>query len=504
MAGSSAFTPYPGQRSEPRRGGQGSDGSLTFPAGSVTTAPRPRRLAGDDDAPTVLLLSEEPHGAAPVPLSEDDAASGNPPVTVTVGAGTQVLPAPGSHRLDQFVEAVYLLHGWAGVDQLVADLAALVDDRLHPVRALQSTELTLGVAQRTKNAVESSRRGLARRVLTVGCDLEAALKAQAVGMLDRSQRRLDAVASVFFDLREPSVYLRRHRALQSSTGWHDDAFTQLRGAVDRLQPAAHDFLAAHLAWMKVVDTVEAERTMTGRASAASEERIEKAALARCAAEGALAAARLRESSTQEGRVIPRFTNGELIVPPPHAVALRQRVYAILRSSQQAIDTARGRLTTPLARLDARDAAAHRRPESVVVEAWDASVWRLRKLVPMVTSQADVQDPGPHAHDGALLDALWEGIEAGLANEARVALVRHVALTAFTMALHVVCPPVGLAFDAGLSSWQVADVYAQYSDASADWWTDLDPRLALGACEPDAARVGMEVVGALVGSLLAFV
>jgi hypothetical protein len=421
------------------------------------------------------------------------------------------LPHDEPAALRDFVESVYLLHGWETVRLHAADLERMVALRARPgprspfedpgaveranredaVRRMGDADLAQ--VNRWRDAHGDATAELRLRVLAVMRKVEEEAVGVAGERLSASIVTVDEQTLRYFafgDVHAAEVALERHAGAPRFDASRDDV-KDLRERLTALVGPATKVAHAEQEVNKQLAIIGA--STRGFARPPSLEPLKRAEADVVAAKAELSAAVAPHAL--EHPVLHRFNADELLEAEGASTRhLGQMVFERLSrtfvAAQDLFVSLNRRRPAKAAETTAVRAGAL--PEQAVGEEADKSVWLYRRLVEAAIDRLE---------DDAEAEIAAAAAENVLPFHEREELVTAVAETAATLTitgvaivLHGVCPPAGLALDVGLSAMDVWRSTDEYSHQRADALCDLDPR-ACFAEPPSALPVVFAVAAA---------
>jgi hypothetical protein len=152
---------------------------------------------------------------------------------------------------------------------------------------------------------------------------------------------------------------------------------------------------------------------------------------------------------------------------------------------------------PAKEVDETEVRAGARPERLIADDVEDSVWAHAKILEVAVMEVPPEDLELAEVVAANVRALVQDDEE---EQAWLSIAASIGLTAATLGLMFICPPAGIALDAGLA---VADVYMSveaYDKLSDLALCHLNPRESLAEVEPSMVPIVLAVAGAAMVAL----
>jgi hypothetical protein len=502
---------------------------LGFPGGTVMPEIAKPRRVGELDARNVILVLEPPatarNGQAERPgtdhldttrfVAEPRTAAlatpfGKRPEVDVKGRAHEV-PCDDAKALGRFVANLYLVHGWKGVYEVDDQLRELRDIKLYPAHRprsgtserrrwdnLEARLLGIGVqqAQRWSQAYRDALGDFGLSILQRMRLLEREGRRVAEAMLDRSRERvLDETVRYFpWSNRKAAATALDNLKLQVARG-DQKPVAELRAAMERLKPPAE---IARKARSDEFHERQSQRKSLGRDQVGIISDHDSANLRKLAAAAERTATAFASALLLEAGACPvlfRFDLETLAKDPGSDRALGYLLFERLRRTWAAAGNLSETLPRKKPAADLDDARVRRgvSPEGLVGECADKSIWAYPKIV---RTAAAAMPP----EDALFYERIVDNVEAaqggGGAAEAALGLVKGAGIAALAATLTIVCPPAGLALDAGLSVADVAGTLDEYNHQSDEANSDLDPRASLAEVEPSMVPLVLSIAGSL--------
>ena len=448
--------------------------------------------------------------------------------TVFVDGAEMVLPHDKPKVLADFVECTYVLHGWKAVLEISGDLQQMLfyaanpagyerrlrfvpggkllgeGDLAHidvedPVAQdrLSSMSRRIGIASvaqisEWQTAFESAFAELRLRILRVAQSFEERALRWARESLSESMDEVVSETTGYFQWhnRDTAVETLR-RGLHLEVQAKQDAVMRLRDRLTRLMPLAQAVKDrdSEMAWYVAKHAVIHGKHLPEPYATEQKEKI--AAVERALAEYG---AELATTSAQFP-VLYRFdVHTMLDAATASDEELGVLIFTRLSKTFQAAEHMWRELSDhrPAKEVSEKNIRSGTLPEKAPIgdKAKD-SIWSYSRMVDAAARITPIDD-AELAECAA--NNVANGIRGHANDEATLSLLKGVSMGGLTMALMCVCPPAGLALDAGLAMADIMNTVKEYNDQSEAALCSLNPRKSFSEVSPSAVPIVMAIAG----------